>query len=87
MHDLLFARQSAAEPMSITDLAQEIGLDLAVFEACLLDDATQSRIERDIQDGRAYGVEGTPTYFVNGRLIRGAISFEELDKIISQELR
>lgn len=86
MHDLLFSRQSATESKSITDLAQEIGLDLAMFEACLSDDATQAWLERDIQDGRLYGVDGTPTYFVNGRIIQGAISFDEFDKIILQEL-
>lgn len=85
MHDLLYARQSAAEPRSFTDLAQEIDLDSMAFDACLKDDATRAQIERDIQDGRAYGVEGTPTYFVNGRLIRGTVSFEEFDEIVSQE--
>jgi len=85
MHDLLFARQSTAEPRSFADLAQEIGLDLMAFDACLKDDVTRAQIERDIQDGRVYGVEGTPTYFVNGRLVRGAVSFEELDEIVSQE--
>ncbi len=58
---------------------------LLLVTACLGDDATRAHIERDIQDARVYGVEGTPTYFVNGRLIRGAVSFEEFDNIVSQE--
>jgi protein-disulfide isomerase len=86
MHDLLFSRQNATEPQSIMALAQEIGLDLASFEACLSDDATQARLEMDVNDGRLYGVEGTPTYFVNGRLIQGAVVYEEFEKIVQQEL-
>lgn len=87
MHDLLFARQNASESQSIMDLAQSISLNMALFETCLQDDTTREQIERDIADARFYGIEATPSYLVNGRLIQGAISLEEFNKIIMQEIQ
>ncbi len=85
MHDLLFTRQNATESQSIMDLAQSINLNMALFETCLQDDTTREQIERDIADARLYGIEATPSYLVNGRLVQGAIAFDEFSKLIAQE--
>lgn len=50
--------------------AEELGLDLPAFDAAYTDPATLQRIRLDQQDGRALGVQGTPTFFVNGEQIR-----------------
>ena len=47
--------------------AGELGLDLAAFDAAYADEATVERIRVDQRDGRALGVRGTPTFFVNGQ--------------------
>ena len=39
--------------------------------------ASRARVERDLADGRRYGVTGTPTFFINGRVIRGAQPFAQ----------
>jgi predicted DsbA family dithiol-disulfide isomerase len=87
MLDLLFARQGAAEARTYSDLAKEAELDVAAFQLCLEDESVIQQIQRDIEDGRSYGVEGTPTCLINGRLVMGSVSFQELDSIISEELR
>ena len=47
--------------------AQELGLDLAQYDAAVADDATMERIRKDAADGTALGVTGTPTFFLNGK--------------------
>lgn len=47
--------------------AQELGLDLATYDAALADEKTSDRIRADIADGNALGVAGTPTFFLNGK--------------------
>ena len=43
-------------------------------------------VARDLADGQKAGVTGTPAMFVNGRFINGAVPFEELAKVINDEL-
>jgi len=47
--------------------AQELGLDLAKYDAAVADEATIDRIRQDVADGKALGVTGTPTFFLNGQ--------------------
>jgi protein-disulfide isomerase len=46
--------------------AQELGLEMAGYDATVADEATKDRIRKDIADGKALGVTGTPTFFLNG---------------------
>ncbi|AOT04400.1 DsbA family protein [Arthrobacter sp. U41] len=47
--------------------AQELGLDLARYDAAVADEKTRERIRKDAADGAALGVTGTPTFFLNGK--------------------
>ncbi|MET3950010.1 thioredoxin domain-containing protein [Arthrobacter sp. UYEF36] len=47
--------------------AQELGLDLARYDAAVADESTKERIRKDAADGTALGVTGTPTFFLNGK--------------------
>lgn len=51
-------------------LAVELGLDMTAFDAAYDDPATTARIVEDVADGKALGVEGTPTFFLNGQLFQ-----------------
>nr|WP_246857237.1 thioredoxin domain-containing protein [Pseudarthrobacter sp. NIBRBAC000502770] len=46
--------------------AQELGLDLTQYDAAVANEATKVRIRKDVDDGTALGVTGTPTFFLNG---------------------
>jgi protein-disulfide isomerase len=71
-HDVLFSRQKALEDADLRRYADELGLDLARFEADRTEEAALSRIARDVESGLATGqVEGTPTLFVDGEVHRG----------------
>jgi protein-disulfide isomerase len=70
MHDLLFEHQRQLEEEDIEGYAERLGLDMDRFRADLASVETQRRIERDKEEGQRVGVEGTPTFFVNGRRFR-----------------
>ncbi|MFF1829985.1 DsbA family protein [Paenarthrobacter sp. NPDC058040] len=55
--------------------AQELGLDMTRYDAALSDQAVKDRISRDVADGRALGVAGTPTFFLSGKKL--ALDTEE----------
>lgn len=65
--------------------ARELGLDLAAFDATYQDPATLQRIRADVADGRALGVQGTPTFFLNGTRIRPH-SYEDLTRALDEAL-
>ena len=47
--------------------AQELGLDMARYDATVAEEKTRERIRKDVADGTALGVSGTPTFFLNGK--------------------
>lgn len=75
MHELLFERQTewgeqrTPQRDKFVEYARELSLDIERFEADLSDTEVEAKIARDQADGTALGVRGTPTFFVNGRLL------------------
>jgi protein-disulfide isomerase len=67
---LLFKRQSALDPPSLKKYASELGLDRARFDAELDGDKYAALVKHDMDDAVIYGVEGTPTIFINGVKLR-----------------
>ncbi|HUM70714.1 MAG TPA: thioredoxin domain-containing protein, partial [Chloroflexota bacterium] len=77
MHDALFAnqnewngRQDAAT--LFTNYARQIGLEPTPFAECLESGRYQQAVEADLNEGIAFGVRGTPTFFINGHIFVGA---------------
>lgn len=56
----------SSTPEVFRDLAQQVGLDLDAYDEAVADPATAERVAFDFNDGRALGVESTPTFFING---------------------
>jgi protein-disulfide isomerase/CRISPR/Cas system endoribonuclease Cas6 (RAMP superfamily) len=67
---LLFKRQNALDVPSLKKYASEIGLNRTRFDAELDGGTYAAEIKHDIQDGEIYGIESTPTIFVNGVMLR-----------------
>jgi protein-disulfide isomerase len=87
MHDLLYENQdewsSARNPDSIfLGYAEELELDLEAFEVAYESDETLSRIEADRDEAREFAITGTPTFFVNGKLVRFTTSYAPLVEAI-----
>lgn len=86
MHDLLFAEQKDLDVEQLKEKAGRLGLDAAQFDACLDDGKYVDQVARDVREGSAAGVTGTPSLFVNGRPLAGVVAFEAIAEIIDDEL-
>jgi protein-disulfide isomerase/uncharacterized membrane protein len=73
-HDLLFENQRTLDRDSLFRYAREVGLDIPTFRTCLDDPAVREVVVADVRAGIAAGLESTPTLFINGRRIDGALS-------------
>jgi protein-disulfide isomerase len=85
-HDLLFQNQQALDEESLKGYARQLDLDMAAFTDCLDTERHFTEVQHDLTDGQSYGVTGTPTFFINGRLLRGAQPFSAFQAVIDEEL-
>lgn len=86
MHDKLFENQQTLDEDSLKQYAKDIGLDTVQFDSCLDSDAMEDEVKADMEDGKIYGVSGTPAFFINGKFISGAQPFSVFKDIIDAEL-
>ncbi|MSP70700.1 MAG: thioredoxin [Myxococcales bacterium] len=86
MHDTLFANQKALTRPDLDKYAQEIGLNTDKFKAALDTNKFKPQVEADMAVAKELGATGTPSFFVNGRKLRGAQPFESFKKLIDEAL-
>jgi protein-disulfide isomerase/uncharacterized membrane protein/rhodanese-related sulfurtransferase len=84
--ETLYDKQNDLTDPAIEHYMSELGLDMNRFRNCYSSGAMVERIQRDVEDARAVGVDRTPTFFVNERRIIGAIPYEEFAQLLDQEL-
>lgn len=85
MHDMLFEHQRRLEDSDLLDYARNIGLDVDRFEHDLSSRAVSDAIQRSLEEGADQGVEGTPTFFLDGEQL--SISrFDDIEEIIAKTL-
>ena len=94
MYRVLFEKQSEWENLSKTDVrarfetyATTIGLDISKYRADLDSTQVTDKISADKKDGMAIGINGTPTFFVNGKAISNPQSYDAFKAIIDQAAR
>jgi len=78
MHDLLFENQDALEDEDLAEYAATLGLDAKQLMGEVRNRAHEERIREDLQTGRRLGVNGTPTFFVNGVPYEGEVEVNAL---------
>jgi protein-disulfide isomerase len=83
--DLLFKNQKSLDTESLKKFATQVGLDRARFDADLASGKFAADIRRDVQEGEAYGIESTPTIFVNGVMLT-TLSADALREAIEKGL-
>jgi protein-disulfide isomerase len=84
-HDALFAEQPLTEKR-LNALAAEVGLDPGRFSECLTSQRSSDVVVRDMEEAKRLGITGTPTFIVNGSVLPGAVTSEQLRKLIDREL-
>ena len=86
MHDKLYAAQPKLDPESNRGYAQELGLDMAKYDACVKDPTVLQRINKDIDLAVKAGINGAPRTYINGRLVTGSASTAILEYYIEKSL-
>ena len=84
MHDALFANQEDLEGDNVERQATAAGVDPRAFRAALKTHRFAERIERDVQSGRANGVDGTPSVFINGQRYLGGHDVASLREAVAR---
>jgi protein-disulfide isomerase len=85
-HDLLYANQSALARSDLDSYASSLGLDMTEFDAALDNGTYASAVAADVAQGTSLGVDATPTFFVNGVEVVGAVPYSTLQGVINQQL-
>lgn len=86
MHDLLFEKGVDGGVSAFKQYAEELDLDTTEFNQCLDSGTMAGEVQKDMRDGQALGVQGTPAFFINGKLLSGAQPFEVFQQVIEEEL-
>jgi len=86
MNGLMLNNQGALGDTDLTRYASEIGLDGAAFASCVVSGKHDAAIAEDVAAAQKAGVEATPTLFVNGILVAGALPYDHFERLIEQEL-
>src|SRR5882757_10035581 len=87
LHDIMFANRNGLSRKAIMGWAEGIGLDMKRFTADLDSDAIKKTVARDTADGDKAGVDGTPTFFINGQHYNGDLALDAIRPILLAELK
>ena len=85
-HDLLFASQKSLNEATYKRIATDLGLDPTRLAAAATQQRHAAAIAADMKEGKKLGVRGTPTFFINGRLLSGARPEAEFLRVVSEEI-
>jgi len=89
--DILFANQSGHDAGAFSDrrleaFAENINLDTNLFRSCMRENRYQDQIQQDYQVGVSQGINSTPSFIINGKLVTGALPFSEFQTEIEAAL-
>jgi protein-disulfide isomerase/uncharacterized membrane protein len=82
-HDILFDNQERLGRQRLIEFATRLGFDVPRFVACLDSPAPRARVEQDVNEAAALGIDSTPTVFINGRLVKGALEPDLLSDAVT----
>jgi protein-disulfide isomerase len=85
-HDRLFAQPPRLSEGDLKKHAAELGLDTSRFDTCYDAHKFTAQIDADVKEAEEAGVNATPTFFINGRMLSGALPFEAFQRVIDDEL-
>ena len=86
-HDQVFADQRAMDEAGLQRIAVALKLDLVRWGKDREDPALRQQVQEDVRVGGRVGIDGTPTMYLNGRRILGAVPLQDLVDVAEQELK
>jgi predicted DsbA family dithiol-disulfide isomerase len=84
-HDALFAAGNLSPP-GFEQIAADLGLGLPRFHECVASERSRAAVVKDVEAAGRLRLDSTPSFVVNGKVIKGALSFAGFQKIVEQEL-
>ncbi len=85
-HDLLFKNQDKFDDANLEKFVKDVGADVTKWKECFTTKKFKDFVQADLDQGEKIGVRSTPTFFINGQLISGALPLESFSEIIDEEL-
>ena len=85
-HDKLYDNQKSLSKGKLKDYAKQVKLDQAAFESCVNAGTHAKAVETAVDEAAQMGVTATPTIFINGRMVVGALPYDTFERIIQDEL-
>jgi protein-disulfide isomerase len=85
-HDRLFENQTKLSEADLKQHAAELGLNATQFNACVDAHKPKALVDADLRAGEEAGVDGTPAFFINGRMVSGAQPYDLFKRVIDEEL-
>ena len=86
MHDRIFSNIRDLSRDTLMSYANELDFDLAKFTADLDSDRVRELLNQDMVESERLGINGTPTFLINGKFVSGAQPFENFQALIEREL-
>jgi protein-disulfide isomerase len=86
MHDYLFEHQKALDDGHLLEYAQKVGLDIRKFKDGISKHVYAPLIEESLKGGIDSGVEGTPTFFINGALYEDSFNLKTFSETLQKYL-
>ena len=86
MHDIIYENQELLDWENLLLYAKTIGLDLARFELDIQKESVTAKVEEDFESGVRSGVNGTPSFFINGEKYEGSWEAYELTEYLTSRL-
>jgi protein-disulfide isomerase len=84
-HDMLFDKKGLELPQ-LKEYARAVKLDGEKFDKCLDSGEQAGTVKSELEEASSLSIQGTPSFFVNGRFISGMMNFEQLSQVINEEL-
>lgn len=84
-HDVL-AKSKRLDIASLKQNAREMKLDASAFDKCLDSGDKAEIVKAHVAEAQALGLQGTPSFFINGRFFSGALTYEKLREIVDEEI-
>ena len=85
-NDIAFKNQDKLDAANLTKFAKQAGADEKKFSDCVAAKKFSAKVQEDMQYGEKIGVRSTPTFFINGQLVSGAVPIETFSEVIDDEL-
>jgi len=86
LHDYMLANPKKLSVANLKKISKKFGINDKQFSQCLDSGKYTDRVNQEIAEGKRFGVQATPMFFINGIVVRGAQPYQVFAKIIEEEL-